>query len=390
MKEKKRILCINADLQSTNLGCAALGLSFVQVLREIAEKDHFHIEMSVLGYGRGKEYEDKYISIHETVYFDLRNIKVWKYLKDNIAKADLIVDFTGGDSFTDIYGMRRFCRESIVKELAIQSKAYFVLGPQTIGPFNNSAAKKIAEHLLLKSDYVFARDEVSNNYARNLGCDSVLTTDVAFMLQPTTNNYSSLNESTKIKIGINVSGLMMNGGYNSNNQFGLKMDYKKFIDTLVSECLKANYEVYLVPHVLPLHSPAEDDYKALEQIHSVYPQTVLAPKFLSPKEAKEYISYMNFFVGSRMHATIGSFSVEVPTIPVAYSPKFSRLFSSVGYNRVIDGKVTNEADAVSTILDAIAHREEIKKEMQEPLNVIKSRNKDFVRKIRDILNNSAR
>ena len=52
---KKHILCINADLQSTNLGCAALGLSFVQVLREIAEKNNFHIEMSVLGYGKGKE-----------------------------------------------------------------------------------------------------------------------------------------------------------------------------------------------------------------------------------------------------------------------------------------------------------------------------------------------
>lgn len=387
---KKHILCINADLQSTNLGCAALGLSFVQVLREIAEKNNFHIEMSVLGYGKGKEYEDEYISIHETVYFDLRNIKVWKFLKNNIAKADLIVDFTGGDSFTDIYGMRRFYRESIVKELAVQSKAYFVLGPQTIGPFNNSVAKKIAKHLLLKSDCVFTRDEFSNEYARNLGCDSILTTDVAFMLQPATNNYNNLNESKRIKIGINVSGLMMNGGYNSNNQFGLKMDYKKFVDTLVSECLKMNYEVHLVPHVLPLHSPAEDDYKAIEQIHNIYHQTLLAPRFLSPKEAKEYISYMDFFIGSRMHATIGSFSMGVPTIPVAYSPKFSRLFSSVGYNRVIDGKVTNEVDAVSTILDAIAHKEEIKKEMQVPLNIIKKRNEDFVEKIRDILNNSAR
>lgn len=387
---KKHILCINADLQSTNLGCAALGLSFVQVLREIAEKDDLHIEMSVLGYGRDKGFEDEHILIHKTEYFDLRNVKVWKFLKENIAKADLIVDFTGGDSFTDIYGMRRFLRESIVKELAIQSKACFVLGPQTIGPFRNSIAKKMARHLILKSDYVFTRDEISNNYAQKLGCDSILTTDVAFMLRPTTNNYNDLDESSKTKIGINVSGLMINGGYNSNNQFGLKMDYKKFIDMLVNECLKLDYEIHLIPHVLPLHSPIEDDYQALERIHNIYPETLLAPKFSSPAEAKEYISHMSFFVGSRMHATIGAFSMRVPTIPVAYSPKFSRLFSSVGYNRVIDGTDTNEAEAVSTILDAIAHREEIKKEMYAPLNVIKNRNTDFVKKIRDILNNSMR
>ena len=381
----KTILCINADVQSTNLGCAALGLSFVQMLREIAEEENLHIDLSIIGYGHGKASEDETITIHQTIYFDIKNINFWKKLKYCIQKADLIIDFTGGDSFTDIYGLRRFVRESIVKEIAIKSKVCFVLGAQTIGPFNNKFVQKAAKHIILKSDYVFTRDEISNTYALDLGCKSILTTDVAFMLQPSVGNFDYLKKTTKLKIGLNVSGLMLNGGYSNNNQFGLKMNYKCFVNNLIKQCIDHDYEIHLIPHVLPLHSPTEDDYKSAELLHNAFPATVVAPRFSSPIEAKEYIGYMDFFVGSRMHATIASFSMCVPTIPVAYSPKFSRLFSSVGYNRVIDGKDISESEAVDIIINSILTREEIKTEMAKSLELINMRNHDFKDRIRSIL-----
>lgn len=381
----KNILCINADLQSTNLGCAALGLAFVQMLKEIANEENMHIDLSIIGYGYARASEDESVTIHQTIYFDIKKFNFWKQLNHCIRKADLIIDFTGGDSFTDIYGLRRFIRESIVKEVAIDSKSCFVLGPQTIGPFENKFVKKVAKHLILKSDYVFTRDEISNLYALNLGCKSILTTDVAFMLKPSVGNYDYLKKTDKLKIGFNVSGLMMNGGYSNNNQFGLKMDYKYFVNDLIKQCVNLDYEIHLIPHVLPLHSPTEDDYRSAELLHNTYPETVVAPRFSSPIEAKEYIGNMDFFVGSRMHATIASFSMCVPTIPVAYSPKFSRLFSSVGYDRVIDCKDTSESEAVDIIINCILNREKIKTEMAKSLELIKIRNYDFKNKIRNIL-----
>lgn len=386
MKKNKRVLCINADIESTNLGCAALGLSFIQVIKEIAQENNWNVIIDIIGYGKGEPYEDDCVSINAPQYFDIRKRDFWTYFKESVKQADLIVDFTGGDSFTDIYGMRRFIRESIVKEKALKSKKCFLLGPQTIGPFTNPLAKRIAKHQILLADFVFARDEVSYNYVKNLGCDCILTTDVAFMLLPTEGKYDLSKTHSSQRFGLNVSGLLYNGGYNNNNQFELKMDYKMFVNQLVKELTGLGYEIHLIPHVLPLRSPTEDDYKVAQIIHEEFPNTIIAPRFSSPKEAKEYICNMDFFVGSRMHATIAAFSMGIPTVPVAYSPKFFRLYSSLGYNRVIDGKDVDENEAVAYIIDCIQDIEAIKSENSKSMELAKERNIEFKEKIQQILN----
>lgn len=386
MAVNKNILCINIDLESVNLGCAALGLSFIDIIQDIAEHENVHFVIDIIGYGKGKgkHYSNKYIEVNDPFCFDVLNYKFWKKVNLLVSHADLIIDFTGGDSFTDIYGIRRFVRESIVKKYAIAKGNCFVLGPQTVGPFKHRFSKYIAKYLMNHTDYIFARDKISYEYVTEMGCNCTLTTDIAFSLKPTCNKFNYLIRNQKTKIGVNISGLMMSGGY-TNNQFNLKLNYKIFSEILIAECLKRGFDVYLIPHVLPLKSPVEDDYRASEELKMKFPEIILAPRFSSPKEAKEYIGHMDFFVGSRMHATIASFSMCVPTIPVAYSPKFSRLFSSIGYDRVIDGKDTSESEAVDIIINCILNREEIKTEMAKSLELIKIRNYDFKNRIRNIL-----
>ena len=51
---------------------------------------------------------------------------------------------------------------------------------------------------------------------------------------------------------------------------------------------------------------------------------------------KNYISKMDFFIGARMHATIGALSSGVPVIPFSYSRKFEGLFNSIDYPFVIE------------------------------------------------------
>ena len=42
------------------------------------------------------------------------------------------------------------------------------------------------------------------------------------------------------------------------------------------------------------------------------------------------------FIGARMHATIAAISSGVPTMPVAYSRKFTGLFGTIEYPYVVD------------------------------------------------------
>lgn len=47
---------------------------------------------------------------------------------------------------------------------------------------------------------------------------------------------------------------------------------------------------------------------------------------------------MDVFIGSRMHATIGSISSGVATIPFSYSRKFEGLFGNLEYPYVISAR----------------------------------------------------
>ncbi|MGN1113483.1 MAG: hypothetical protein ACI4RP_09780, partial [Acutalibacteraceae bacterium] len=51
-----------------------------------------------------------------------KSMKFWKKAYSIFRKSDLIVDFTGGDSFSDIYGKNRFYKDVMLKFLAILSR----------------------------------------------------------------------------------------------------------------------------------------------------------------------------------------------------------------------------------------------------------------------------
>lgn len=69
---------------------------------------------------------------------------------------------------------------------------------------------------------------------------------------------------------------------------------------------------------------------------------------------------MNIFMGSRMHATIASFSSGVVTIPVAYSRKFIGLFRNLGYNYVIDACNMDDDEAYNETINYINNAEKLK------------------------------
>ena len=72
------------------------------------------------------------------------------YLKE-ILDADLAVDITAGDSFSDIYGKRVFIRHSLIKILFLLCDIPLVMLPQTYGPFQSFATRSIARFLLKKA-----------------------------------------------------------------------------------------------------------------------------------------------------------------------------------------------------------------------------------------------
>ncbi|MDD2808406.1 polysaccharide pyruvyl transferase family protein [Rhodoferax sp.] len=282
-----------------------------------------------------------------------------KYITQ-IRGCDLALDIGAGDSFSDIYGMKHFFFLSLSKFIALLLGKPLILSPQTIGPFKSRIAVIASNYLIRNSNKVFARDGLSMAYliAAGHSTNTQEVIDVAFRL-PYEKKIASNSIATKV--GINVSGLLLNGGYTKNNQFGLTVDYPVLIDRLIAYFQSLpNTEVHLVAHVIARTLPVEDDYAAIIELGRKYPSAIIAPEFQSPSEAKSYISGLDFFTGARMHACIGAYSSGVAVVPMAYSRKFNGLFNSLGYTAIADLIKDSTDEAYSKIVSGFDDRVKLK------------------------------
>ena len=170
-----------------------------------------------------------------------------------------------------------------------------------------------------------------------------------------------------IHVGLNISALLWHGGYTQDNQFGLKGDYQKAVRGIIDYFLSLpNVKLHLIPHVVGSERHIENDYAVsfdLQQ-ESGNPNLILSPLFLSPVDAKSYISGMDFFMGARMHSTIAAFSSGVPVVPMAYSRKFNGLFiDTLGYNHMVDLKVDSEEEVLNKVKALYESRNGLKEEI---------------------------
>ena len=273
--------------------------------------------------------------------------------------CDIVFNICAGDGYTDIYGFPRLISESYMSVLCHRKGIPIVFSPQTIGPFTSKKANVVAKKTLSGLDEIFVRDALSRECCERLDLNVPIqeVIDVAFALP-----YEKERPNDAIiRFGLNVSGLLYNGGYDKKNYFGLSIDYKQYIDMLVDEVLKdEDVELHLIPHVIH-NNPIEDDYAVCERICSEHPGAILAPRFSSPIDAKSYISSMDFFTGARMHSTIAAISSGVPVAPVAYSRKVNGLYGTLEYPYYIDAKsIDSEEEALRLTLDYYSRRNELK------------------------------
>lgn len=331
-----QVCLIMHSTRSDNLGVGALTVSEVAILRDIARKGGRPLQITVLDW---KDARTPYVAGPDIRIVDLDG----RFLKDprgffaTVRRADLVIDIGAGDSFADIYGRGRLIRMFVMKFLTHLARTPLVVAPQTIGPFTKGWSRRLALWSLNRSALVATRDAKSTAALRALGYrgPAVEASDVALRLPF---DPPGPRPAGAPRVGINVSGLLMAGGYTGKNELGIALDYPGLIRRLIAGFQARGAEVHLVPHVIVRagRMVMEDDARASAALAAEFPGTVLAPAFDSPSEAKTYIAGLDFFMGARMHACIAAFSSGVPVVPMAYSRKFAGLFGSLGYEATVD------------------------------------------------------
>lgn len=299
-------------------------------------------------------------------------------------KADFIADIQGGDSFSDIYGLRGLILGTIPMFLALLLRKKLVLLPQTYGPYKHFLAKYLANLIIKNAYYAFSRDNDGVEYLKQIMGEQDTNSysfcpDVAFMLDPvkpvSIRIEPQLIKTSQPIIGLNVNGLMYNGGYTRNNMFGLGVDYKKLVADIIKLFLNRNAKVLLIPHTYGNAGNVNSDPFACEDIitqlgnDSIY---TLKGEY-NQSEVKSIIGTCDFFIGSRMHACIAALSQGIPTIGVAYSKKFIGVFESVGAgDMVVDCRNIDAQNIIKKINDIFMERINNKKDDNKRIEIIRS------------------
>jgi len=356
------------SMNSDNLGVGALTMSNIAIVEEIAAELGINIRFKVLGWTDPKPHYETRDAI-EVVNLRMKDFlpfagKLSKVVKD----CDMVIDIGGGDSFTDIYGVHRIGTLLGSKFLVWMGGVPLILAPQTIGPFDKWWSRPLARWMMNRTKAVVTRDAISTKFAQemNLKMPLLQATDVAMRLP-----YEAGPRADGPKrVGINVSGLLINGGYTKDNQFGLTVDYPALVRDIIRDIqARGDWELHLVGHVLTDIEwlLVEDDHRANLKLAEEFEGLVVAPKFTTPSEAKSYIAGLDAFMGARMHACIAAFSSGVPVVPMAYSRKFAGLFGSIGYDRTVDCTTGTNDDLFATITQGFADRATLKSEAEAAL-----------------------
>jgi colanic acid/amylovoran biosynthesis protein len=348
------------SFRSDNLGVGALALANLAIVDAAARRAGRTVQVEVIGFGGRLDYRPARADVAEALLHSSRALLPFGALWRAIHRADIVLDIGAGDSWADLYGVKRFVWQWLSKEAPLWMGKPLVLSPQTIGPFSASTPRWLACRTMRRADKVFARDRESVAFLEKLksASNAVETVDVAFRL-PFSRPQRTASPD-RIQFGFNVSGLLYAGGYTQSSQFGSRDVYRAMVQGVIEGLLaRGDTDVTLVPHVVPDDGSVEDDIAVSRQLASRYPGVRVAPIFASPVEAKSFISGLDMLAGSRMHATIAAASAGIAVVPLAYSRKFRGVFNSIGYPLLGDC-TAGPADAlVALTLDAVDRRREL-------------------------------
>jgi colanic acid/amylovoran biosynthesis protein len=406
-----RIGLIGASFDTGNMGVGALAAGAIRCIHN----QWPDAEIFILDYAKNNSFHQIRLG-DEEIRVELLNIRFSKklYLSNNIAvliafalllrlipslrirkwvasknfalyeiyRSSMFTSIAGGDSFSDIYGLRRFLYIALPQILIILLDRRLILLPQTFGPFRSRLSRIIARFIITNAKSIYARDHQSITVIEKLCGDKDIIAkpafryDVGFALEPTmpgnvaTDGEFNLNDN-KI-VGLNVSGLLYMGGYDRGNMFGLQIDYQELVRRIMDLLIHTKgVSILLVPHVFGDDENSESDVIACKAVYRACGEKYgdrlgMLRGDYDQGEIKHVIGMCNFFIGSRMHACIAATSQCVPAVAIAYSDKFIGVMETVGVPSIVaDARKLNLDELLARIESLYDMRSSFKRELEE-------------------------
>jgi colanic acid/amylovoran biosynthesis protein len=270
-----------------------------------------------------------------------------------VRQADAVLDASGGDSFTDLYGAARFKSIIAPKRIALTLGCPLILLPQTYGPFESPRNERIASDIVDRAALAYARDLDSYDRLKQLLGSRFdpqrhrLGVDLAFGLRSSKPRdlepgvqRALAGQGGRPLIVLNVSGLLTNQAMAAKDRFALVADYRALTASIVSALLNSSdAHILLLPHVHAPEGHYESDLDACRALVRTLPErsrdaasnrVTTVTRLYDASELKWIIGQADWLCGTRMHSTIAALSQGIPTSALAYSLKTKGVFETCG------------------------------------------------------------
>ena len=416
LKNVIKIGLFGAAPDTSNMGVSALFASTVEGLTEKLPNARFIVFDNKMGkrvktyhFSEGNHIEVEHIGIRSGHrYYLQENImtitlashlgaagSALNYVVRDIDQCDVILDISGGDSFSDIYGVKRFMTVVRPKLISLIRQVPLILLPQTYGPYARPKVKKVAAEAVKGADMAWARDPNSFEILKTMLGDEYdesihkAGVDFAFglgvrsaeeLLSENLNTLISTRQEEKPLVGLNISGLIYNDPDAAYSQYGFKADYREIIHGFCDWLLKTtNASLVIIPHVMAWTKHVESDYlasqKVAEKLGREFEDRVhISPDTLDQNQVKWVISKMDWSCGTRMHSTIAALSQGVATSSIAYSDKTAGVFATCGQGgEVFDPRKFDTVEIIEQMKDSFLRRKEIEQSLGNALPQIKEK-----------------
>ncbi|MBN1866724.1 polysaccharide pyruvyl transferase family protein [Candidatus Sumerlaeota bacterium] len=409
-----RVCVLGASLDTGNMGCTALTVSVVRLIHEALPEARI---LLLYGHREGgprpvRVAPDTTVTAHivnfrlsprarprEHLAWILLCALLYRFVPlrvarraicrvcpwiDALSTATVVGEINGGDSFSDIYGIKNFVIRVLPTLAAILVHGRLLLLPQTYGPYRSLLSRVVARYILRRSDTILSRDAEGIGVVQNLlpkkAFNIRFCPDVAFALEPcepADPRPSKMMEkgAGERLVGLNVSGLLYSSEDSPRRRFRLGCEYRDMIGDLARSLLTIpKTRIVLIPHTFS-DSQENDRNACRELVRSVGDgdgRVALLDGDLDPNELKWAIGKCDFFIGSRMHACIAALSQGVPCAALAYSGKFRGVFESVASeDTVVDLRSTPAESVVSRCLDSVRESDDLRRRLAGPSQEIR-------------------
>jgi polysaccharide pyruvyl transferase WcaK-like protein len=316
----------------------------------------------------------KCIYIHTCNRFNVhiqltRNSKLLDYYD-----CDLVIN-SGGDHMSGENGIGVFGTFMNIVYPILLGKPVILYG-ESLGYFKSPILNYLAKVIFNQTKLILVREELSKKYLIEnsvINPKIYMTADPAFRLKPILQDRileiftaEGIDDIQRPLIGINPSGLMYQFSEGMLEKGKGKEKFKDIMAKVIDDLIEnLNATIIMIPHV---YSYDNDDRIAINIIYNLvkykYKLKLIKNEY-SPEELKGIIGLCDLFIGARMHATIASTSMLVPTVGIAYSHKMYGIIGEMlGQKKyIIDIKELDYEGLMLKINDAWKNKDKIKKEL---------------------------